>query len=154
MSTVDPERVKYYSAKKDIWWDEDGPMFGLHAYNPIRVQFIKDELINTGFKMQNLNLSLKRVKILEVGCGGGIMAESLARLGAQVTGIDISAELIDIAKKHVKLSPDMSERVNYIHTTIENFVQKNREIYDAVVICEVLVHVADPQLFLKVQYCK
>jgi len=111
---------------------------------------VKDGLV--GVKLQNSDIPLKGIKIVELGCGGGILTESLARAGAQVTGIDVSAELINIAKEHVKLDPDISERVNYIQTTVEEFAQKEKETYDALVTCEVLEHVKNPQLFLKVQY--
>lgn len=98
MSTVDSKEIKYLSALKNIWWDKNGPLNGLHSYNPFRIQFIKDGLINAGVKLQNSDLPLKGIKIVDVGCGGGILAEGLARVGAQITGIDASAELINIAK--------------------------------------------------------
>ncbi|XP_077256993.1 ubiquinone biosynthesis O-methyltransferase, mitochondrial-like isoform X1 [Temnothorax americanus] len=149
MSTIDSKAVEYHSAMKNIWWDENGPINGLHSFNPLRIQFVKDGLINAGVKLQNSNLPFKGFKIVEVGCGGGILTEGLARVGAQVTGIDASAELIDIAKEHVKLDPDISERVNYIQTTVEDFARKPKETYDAVVTSEVLEHVANPQIFLE-----
>lgn len=152
MSTVDSKEIEHHSNLKNIWWDKNGPLNGLHSYNPLRIQFVKDGLVNAGVKLQNSNIPLKGIKIVDVGCGGGILAEGLARAGAQVTGIDASTELINIAKEHVKLDPDISERVNYIHTTVEEFAQKEKETYDALVTSEVVEHVTDPQLFLKVQY--
>lgn len=149
MSTVYSKKVKRCSDLTDFWWDKNGPLGGLHTYNPFRIQLIKDGLVNTGFKMQNSDLPLKGMKIADVGCGGGILTEALARIGAQVTGIDISAELLNVAKEHVKLDPNISKRVNYIQTTVEDFAENERETYDAVVTSEVLEHVADPQLFLK-----
>lgn len=96
---------------------------------------------------------LKGIKILDIGYGGDILTEASAKVGAQVTrGIDASAELIDIAKEHVKMNSDVSARGNYIQATVEDFVQKDIETYDAVVTSEILEHVADPHLFLKVQY--
>ncbi|XP_012521825.2 ubiquinone biosynthesis O-methyltransferase isoform X2 [Monomorium pharaonis] len=147
-STKNPNKVDF-SKWKDSWWDEDNPKHLLHLYNPLRVKFIKDGLANAGFKMQNSNFPLEGIKIMDVGCGGGILTESLAKLGAQVTGIDPSAELIDVAKEHVKLNSNISQRINYLQTTAEDFVQKERETYDAVITCEVLQYVPDPQLFLK-----
>jgi len=126
-------------------------MSDLHLYAPVRIKFIRDGLANAGVQMKSSALPLEGIKIVDVGCGGGILAERLARIGAQVTGIDASIELINIAKEHAKLDPNISERVNYIQTTVEDFSQK-KESYDAVVASEVLEHVADSQLFLKVQY--
>jgi len=149
---VNPKDIEYLSTFKNDWWDEKGQMSDLHSYAPIRIKFVRDGLANAGVQMKNSALPLEGVKIVDVGCGGGILAERLARIGAQVTGIDASVELINIAKEHAKLDPNISERVNYIQTTVEDFSQKERESYDAVVASEVLEHVADPQLFLKVQY--
>lgn len=152
ISTVNPKGIEHFSAFKNDWWDENGQFSDLHSYAPIRIKFIRDGLANAGVQMQDPALPLKGVKIVDVGCGGGILAERLARIGAHVTGIDPSAELINVAKEHAKLDPDISERVSYIQTTVEDFSQKEEESYDAVVTSEVLEHVAEPQLFLKVSY--
>ncbi|XP_018368799.1 PREDICTED: ubiquinone biosynthesis O-methyltransferase, mitochondrial-like [Trachymyrmex cornetzi] len=149
MSTVDPKDVEHLSAFKNDWWDENGRFLDLHLYTPFRIKFVREGLANTGIKTQNVALPLEGVKIVDVGCGGGILTERLARIGAQVTGIDVSAELLNVAKEHIKLDPNISKRVNYIQTTVEDFSQKERESYDAVVASEVLEHVADAQLFLK-----
>ncbi|XP_018311774.1 ubiquinone biosynthesis O-methyltransferase-like [Mycetomoellerius zeteki] len=151
ISTVDQEEIERMSAWRNFWWNENGPIKVLHAYNPIRIQFLKDGLINAGFKIQNPDFPLENIKIVDVGCGGGILAESLAKIGVRVTGIDASEQLIKIAKDHVKLNRDISEKVNYIHTTVEDFTRKKSEnsTYDAVVSSEVLEHVSDPQLFIK-----
>ncbi|XP_039309203.1 ubiquinone biosynthesis O-methyltransferase-like [Solenopsis invicta] len=111
LSTVNPKFVKLYSELKGDWWDENGPLHILHMYNPLRIQFVKDGLISAGFKIQDSNLPLKGAQILEVGCGG-LVTEGLARLGAQVTGIDVSTNAIDIARKHIKLN--ISEYIGYI----------------------------------------
>ncbi|KYN22784.1 Hexaprenyldihydroxybenzoate methyltransferase, mitochondrial, partial [Trachymyrmex cornetzi] len=149
MSTVDPKDVEHHSDLKNDWWSENSQMIDLHLYAPFRIKFVRDGLANAGVQMQNAVLPLEGVKIVDVGCGGGILTERLARIGAKVTGIDASADLINIAKEHAKLDPNISERVNYIQTTVEDFSQKERESYDAVVASEVLEHVANAQLFLK-----
>jgi len=149
ISTVDPKDVEHLSTYKNYWWDENGPLSELHSYAPIRVKFVRDGLANAGVQMQDPALPLKGLKIVDVGCGGGILAERLTRIGAQVTGIDVSAELISIAKEHAKLDLGISERINYIQTTVEDFSRKEEESYDAVVASEVLEHVINPQLFLK-----
>jgi len=149
---VDSKDIEHFSIMKNKWWDEKGPVSVLHSFGPIRIEFVRNGLANAGVQMKNSALPLEGLKIVDVGCGGGILAERLARIGAQVTGIDASVELINIAKEHAKLDPNISERLNYIQTTVEDFSQKERESYDAVVASEILEHVADPQLFLKVQY--
>jgi len=149
MSTVDPKEMEHFSTLKHDWWNENGPLATLHSYSPLRVQFVRDGLANAGIEMQNPALPLEGIKIVDVGCGGGILTERLARIGAEVSGIDASAELINIAKEHVKLDPNISERVDYIQTTVENFSQNKEGSYDAVIASEVLEHVADPQIFLK-----
>ncbi|KYN44518.1 Hexaprenyldihydroxybenzoate methyltransferase, mitochondrial [Trachymyrmex septentrionalis] len=148
-STVDPKDVENLSVFKNDWWNENGQIIGLHLYAPFRTKFVRNGLANAGVQMQNAVLPLEGIKIVDVGCGGGILTERLARIGAQVTGIDASADLINIAKEHAKLDPNITERVNYIQTTVEDFSQKERESYDAVVASEVLEHVANAQLFLK-----
>jgi len=149
MSTVDPKEIEHLSKFKNIWWDENGPIKLLHSFTPLRVQFVRDGLVNAGFKIQNPALPLEGVKIADVGCGGGILTERLARIGACVTGIDAATELIDIAKEHVKLDPTISERVNYIQTSIEEFSPENEKLYDAVIASEVIEHVENPEIFLK-----
>ncbi|XP_011865868.1 PREDICTED: hexaprenyldihydroxybenzoate methyltransferase, mitochondrial-like isoform X2 [Vollenhovia emeryi] len=149
ITTVNPKDVEHLSAFKNAWWDENGPFADLHLYAPIRIKFVRDGLANAGAQMRDPALPLKGMKIVDVGCGGGILAERLARIGAQVTGIDASAELINVAKEHAQLDPGISERLNYIQTRVEDFSQQEAESYDAVVASEVLEHVEEPQLFLK-----
>ncbi|XP_039309522.1 ubiquinone biosynthesis O-methyltransferase-like [Solenopsis invicta] len=148
LSTIDPKDIEHHTAQKNIWWDYNITKT-LHEFNPIRIQFVKNGLAKAGFKIQNSNLPLEGIKIADVGCGGGILSEGLAKLGAQVTGIDPSEGLINIAKEHAKLNSNISEKVNYIHTTVEDFAQKEKETYDVVVTSEVVEHVTDPQQFLK-----
>lgn len=118
--------------------------------NHLRVQFVRDGLANTGIIKDDTNLPLKGTKIVDIGCGGGIFSEPLARIGAEVIGIDNSLELIDIAKEHALLDASLSGRLNYLQSTIEEFEENNIEKYDAVVASEVLEHVSDQRLFLKV----
>ncbi|XP_011648351.1 ubiquinone biosynthesis O-methyltransferase, mitochondrial-like [Pogonomyrmex barbatus] len=149
ITTVDTKEIEHLSTFKNDWWNENGPLAALHVYTPIRVQFVRDGLVNAGVEVQNSALPLEGIKILDVGCGGGILTERLARIGAEVTGIDISAELINIAKEHVKLDPNISGKVNYIKTTVEDYSQKQEGLYDAVVASEVLEHISNQELFLK-----
>ncbi|KAK2583003.1 hypothetical protein KPH14_009048 [Odynerus spinipes] len=148
-STVDAKEVEFHGKLNTTWWDTNGQLRALHSMNPLRVQFVRDGLANTGIIKTNRSLPLQGTKILDIGCGGGILSEPLARIGAEVIGIDSSKELIDLAKEHASLDPSLSGRVNYIHTTIEEFEPENAQKFDAVVASEVLEHVADQKLFLK-----
>ncbi|KAG5308685.1 COQ3 protein, partial [Acromyrmex insinuator] len=146
ISTADQKEIEQFNAFKNFWWDMNGPLGGLQLYNSFRIQFLIDGLINAGFKIQNSDFPLEKIKIVDIGCGGGILVESLARIGAQVTGIDAAEQLIKVAKNHIKLNRNISEKVNYIYTTVEYFANKESEnsTYDTVVTSE-----SDPQLFLK-----
>lgn len=152
ISTIDSKDIEHLSKFKNYWWDEKGPMWLLHSFNPLRVQFVRKGLANTGLKLQNSAFPLEGIKIADIGCGGGILTECLARVGANVTGLDASAELIDIANEHAKLDPTISERLNYIQTSIEEFSPKNEKLYDAVIASEVIEHVQNPEIFLKVNF--
>lgn len=150
ISTVNTKDIEHHNKLKDIWWDEQGQIGLLHTFNPLRIKFVREGLANVGFKEQTSSLPLQGVKVVDVGCGGGIFSEGLARVGAQVTGIDASENLINVAKKHIELSPDISQRVNYIQTTIEEFSPTNEEQYDVVVASEIVEHVENYKLFLQV----
>lgn len=152
ISTIDSKDIKHLSNFKNDWWDENGPIRLLHLLNPLRVQFVRKGLANAGFKLQNPALPLEGVKIVDIGCGGGILTECLARVGAHVTGLDASTELIDIANEHIKLDPTILERVNYIQTSVEEFSSENEKLYDAVIASEVVEHVQNPEIFLKVKF--
>ncbi|XP_076233042.1 ubiquinone biosynthesis protein COQ3, mitochondrial isoform X2 [Calliopsis andreniformis] len=148
-STVDFANVEHLSKFSNKWWDINGDMRALHALNPLRIQFVRDGLANTGVKIESTHLPLEGLKILDVGCGGGLLTEPLARIGAQVTGIDASKELIKIAKEHAILDDSLQEQLNYIETSIENFACENKNRYNAVIASEVIEHVDDKELFLK-----
>ena len=125
-------------------------MKGLHAYNRIRVPLIRDGLISTGaVKEDKINRPnvLEGLKILEVGCGAGILTEALAKLRANVTALDPSETLLSTAREHLKDHKDIN--VEYTCETIENHAQNNQQKYDAVVASEVLEHVNDQKSFLK-----
>ncbi|PSN52015.1 Ubiquinone biosynthesis O-methyltransferase [Blattella germanica] len=150
--TVHKEDIEFYNRRAHQWWDERGEMKGLHALNKLRVQFIRDGLINTR-KIDRTNRDgsqpLKGLKILEIGCGGGILSEPLARIGATVTGIDASKNMIETAQLHASQDPSISDRVTYIFGTIEENVKDCISSYDAVVASEVLEHVSQKDLFLE-----
>lgn len=148
-STVDVANVEHLSQFSNKWWDTNGEMRPLHAMNPLRVQFVRDGLANTGVKIEDTHLPLEGIKIVDIGCGGGLLTEPLARIGAEVTGIDASKELIKTAKEHATLDSTLRDKLNYIQTTIEIFAPNNMNMYNAVIASEVIEHVDDKELFLK-----
>jgi polyprenyldihydroxybenzoate methyltransferase/3-demethylubiquinol 3-O-methyltransferase len=125
-------------------------MKALHAINQLRVPLIRDGLITTGsVQLDNVNKSsvLNGIKILEVGCGAGILTEALAKLRASVVALDPSEKLLDAARAH--MGDEKKFDVQYICATVEEHSEENRDKYDAVVASEVLEHVPDQISFLK-----
>ncbi|XP_062531215.1 ubiquinone biosynthesis O-methyltransferase isoform X2 [Bombyx mori] len=143
-STVIEQNVEIF-ANLDDWWNPRGKLSTLHKFNVIRIPFIQNGILaHTGIN------TLNNIKILDVGCGGGILSEGLAKAGALVTGIDASAALIMIAKEHRNLSSGLpNSNPIYHHNTIEEHVKTHPNYYDAVVASEVIEHVNNPKLFLK-----
>ncbi|XP_021275195.1 ubiquinone biosynthesis O-methyltransferase, mitochondrial isoform X2 [Herrania umbratica] len=138
-SLKEPELAKF-SAIADTWWDSEGPFKPLHIMNPTRLAFIRSTLCRHFGPFEGL-------RIIDVGCGGGILSEPLARMGAAVTGIDAVEKNIKIARLHANLDPTTST-IEYCCTTAEKLVDEQRK-FDAVVALEVIEHVADPAEFCK-----
>lgn len=147
----DIDEVKHHESLID-WWDPNGPLKPLHAMNEIRVSLIRNSLVNARqIKPEDACSSptyLSRIKILDVGCGAGILSEAIARLGGQVTGLDVSSELITRARQHAELTSTGSFPT-YIASTIEEHAEQNPNSYDAVVASEVVEHVTNKESFVK-----
>ncbi|XP_065357633.1 ubiquinone biosynthesis O-methyltransferase, mitochondrial [Calliphora vicina] len=140
--------VQHHGNLAKDWWDINGTMKALHSLNAIRVPFIRDGLVARGNippELVNTCQVLKGQQILEVGCGGGILTEQLARLGAQVTGIDLGDELIRAAREHLSqvASPALCDLIQYKIEPIDVHVKDKVNYYDAVIVSEVLEHVED-----------
>ncbi|XP_034948811.1 ubiquinone biosynthesis O-methyltransferase, mitochondrial [Chelonus insularis] len=148
-ATIDNKEIVHHGKLSNLWWDKQGQLRPLHAFNPLRIQFVRDGLKNVGWEELNPSKPLEGLKILDVGCGGGILSEPLARIGANVTGIDGSEELINTAKEHASLDPALTDRLKYICTSIEDHTLENSNYYDAVVASEVLEHVTNKDFFIK-----
>lgn len=118
--------------------------------NEKRVEFVREFLKDVGHCELDFQKPLQGLTILDVGCGGGILSEPLARLGATVMGLDVTEELINVAKAHAKLDTSLGNNLTYVCDSIENFCKKYPESYDVVIASEVIEHVADPSLFLEV----
>ena len=144
LNTLDKDEIIQFSKLANDWWDEEGSMSFLHAMSEIRTKFIKIELIEH-FNLKDKNKLLKGLNILDLGCGGGIASEPLCRLGANLTGVDESEKLIEVAKLHAK---NMKLKINYQCTSIQNLVKiKNK--YDVVIALELLEHVNNLEEFCK-----
>lgn len=143
-STLDASDHAHFSTLTEEWWNADGPLASLHHFNPARLAYLL-EAAETQFGVTDARTPLSGRTLLDVGCGGGIFAESLARMGATVTGIDTVAEAVEAAQAHAKHS---KLKITYRQSTIEEAaVGKSR--YDIITASEVIEHVADPALFIE-----
>ena len=143
--TVDDDEVARFSRLAGEWWDARGPMAALHALNPVRLAYIRDRAAaHFGRDPKRLD-SLAGLRVLDIGCGAGILCEPLARLGAAVTGADPSAENIAAARHHAAQS---GVAVDYRNASAEALAEAG-EIFDIVLAMEVVEHVADVGLFVR-----
>ena len=143
-STINKKEIEKFSKIAEEWWDPNGKFKPLHKFNPIRISYIKENIINT-FNLKNKKDNpLSEIKILDVGCGGGLLSEPLSRLGAEVFGIDASDNNIKIAKLHAKKS---NLNIKYFCSSPEKFKIKNE--FDVILNMEIVEHVEDVDFFLK-----
>lgn len=134
---IDPGEISKFESLADHWWDRHGALKALHDINPLRLGYI------------NHHASLKNKRVLDVGCGGGIMAEAMAEKGAQVTGIDMCRVSLDVAREHMAQS---GYRITYRQIPVEQLAETEPSSYDAVVCLELLEHVPSPDCI--VQACR
>ena len=140
--TINKKEIDKFSKLADEWWDPEGKFKPLHNFNPVRLRYIKDT-ITKKFGNKSEKLPLKDIKILDIGCGGGLLSEPLSRLGAKVTGIDASDRNIKIAKMHLKKS---KLDINYYCSSPESFEAKEK--FDVVLNMEIVEHVDNVDFFL------
>jgi len=143
-ASVDPREVERFAKMAARWWDPRGPMAPLHKLNPVRLAYIRDEAArHFGRDAKKLGC-LKGLRILDIGCGAGLLTEPLARLGAEMTGIDPAEENIAAARAH---AVESGVTVDYRDTTAETLVA-NGEQFDVVLAMEVVEHVTDVPSFV------
>lgn len=142
--TVDPAEVARFAALAGEWWNPRGKMAPLHKFNPVRLAFIRDQACARFGRDAKALDCLTGLRILDIGCGGGIVAEPLARLGGTVTGIDPAEENVKAARLHAEAS---SLAIDYAATTAEALAASGAE-FDIVIASEVVEHVADLDLFI------
>ena len=144
MTTIDKTEIEKFSKLAKDWWNPNGKFKPLHVFNPVRLGFIKEKVISH-FKIKpNIEEPLKDIRILDIGCGGGLLCEPLKRLGATITGIDASLKNIEVAKLHAK---EMNLNIEYIHSSPENLNFKNE--FDVILNMEIVEHVSNVELFIQ-----
>ncbi len=143
MSSVNKKEIEKFSNMADEWWDPHGKFKPLHKFNPIRIKYIKENIIEQ-FKIRSKANPLSGINILDIGCGGGLLSEPMRRLGANITGIDASIKNIKIAKLHAKKN---GLKINYICSSPEKL--KITKKFDVILNMEIVEHVEDISFFLK-----
>ena len=143
MTSVNKKEIDKFSKMANEWWDPDGKFKPLHKFNPTRIKYIKENIINN-FKLKNKFRPLSGINILDIGCGGGLLSEPMSRMGANVTGIDASDKNIKIAKIHSKKN---KLKINYLCSSPEKL--KITKKFDVILNMEIVEHVEDVDFFLK-----
>jgi 2-polyprenyl-6-hydroxyphenyl methylase / 3-demethylubiquinone-9 3-methyltransferase len=143
--TVDPKQVAYYTAMADEWWKPTGRFKTLHQLNPIRLSFICDRVARHLGRNPEKHLPLDGLRIVDIGCGGGLLSEPLAFLGGDVVGIDVTAKLIQVARVHAAAN---HVDVEYRHAVAEDLASAG-EHFDVIVNAEVIEHVAEVDRFVE-----
>jgi 2-polyprenyl-6-hydroxyphenyl methylase/3-demethylubiquinone-9 3-methyltransferase len=144
-TTIDPEEVDKFERMAADWWDPLGKFKPLHKFNPVRLALIRDELCTHFGRDRFAKKPLEGLKLLDIGCGGGLVSEPMARLGAEVTGIDAAEGNVKTAVLHARQS---KLDIDYRHTTAEDLAREEAGTFDAVLNLEVVEHVADVDLFI------
>ncbi|WP_371055849.1 bifunctional 2-polyprenyl-6-hydroxyphenol methylase/3-demethylubiquinol 3-O-methyltransferase UbiG [Rhodosalinus sp. K401] len=143
-STVDADEVAKFEAMAAEWWDPEGKFKPLHMLNPCRLDYITGQIAGEFDRDLSAERPFEGLRLLDIGCGGGLLCEPMARLGAEVVGVDAAARNIPVAEAHARQS---GLEIDYRHDTAENLVAAG-ERFDVVLNMEVVEHVADPATFL------
>lgn len=146
ISSIDPDELIKFNKTNQEWWDLEGEFKMLHKINPIRSDYIKRKAIEHFNIDQSLEKPLTGLKIIDIGSGGGLICKSMRDLGADITGLDANEHNFKAASVHAS---ENNLAINYIHNTVENYVQTNHQKFDIALCLEVIEHVANPDLFLK-----
>ena len=143
MDTVNKKEIQKFSKIADEWWDVEGKFKPLHKFNPLRIKYIKEKVMNH-FNINSKSQPLKNIELLDIGCGGGLLSEPMCRLGAKVTAIDASKKNIDVANYHSKKN---NLKINYKCSSPEK-INLNKK-FDVILNMEIVEHVDDLNFFFK-----
>jgi 2-polyprenyl-6-hydroxyphenyl methylase/3-demethylubiquinone-9 3-methyltransferase len=144
-STADPAEIARFAGMAEEWWDPDGPFHTLHRLNPVRLGFIRDHVCRSFGRDPHGDQPFAGLRVLDIGCGGGLMCEPVAAWGAAVLGIDASAKLVEVARMHAAL---VGAPVIYRHALAEDLAESG-ERFDVILNTEVVEHVLDVDRFLE-----
>jgi 2-polyprenyl-6-hydroxyphenyl methylase/3-demethylubiquinone-9 3-methyltransferase len=143
MNTINKKEIEKFSKIAEEWWNPKGKFKPLHNFNPIRIKYIKENIIKD-FKIKLSEKPLKKINLLDIGCGGGLLSEPMCRLGANVVGIDASIKNIEVAKLHAKKN---KLKINYKVASPEKLKTKIK--FDVILNMEIVEHVEDINFFIK-----
>ena len=143
MNSINKKEIEKFSNMAAEWWDPEGKFKPLHKFNPIRIKYIKENIVKE-FQLKNKKYPLSGINVLDIGCGGGLLSEPMCRLGANVTAIDASNKNIAIANLHAKKN---NLKINYICSSPEEL--KTTKKFDVILNMEIVEHVEDVDFFLK-----
>ena len=142
--TIDPDEIAKFTAMAADWWNPNGQFKPLHKFNPIRLEYIRDRLCKQFARDPYAAQPLSGLRLLDIGCGGGLLSEPMARLGAEIVGADAAEANIKTAQTH---ATQQGLKIDYRVQTAEQ-LNAAGEKFDAILNMEVIEHVADPQVFL------
>ncbi|WP_271084728.1 bifunctional 2-polyprenyl-6-hydroxyphenol methylase/3-demethylubiquinol 3-O-methyltransferase UbiG [Brevundimonas sp. NIBR11] len=145
-ASIDPADVARFSAQAAEWWDAKGPFAPLHKFNPARLTFIRRSLAEHFGRHTKARAAFEGLSLIDIGCGGGLIAEPMRRMGFQVTAVDASSENIGTARAH---AAEQGLDIAYRAATVEQVEAEAAGPFDVVLVLEIIEHVADPEAFLR-----
>ena len=145
-SSIDPAEVETFSRIAGEWWDPRGKFAPLHRFNPVRLRFIRDQALYRFSRDAKARRPFEGLRLLDIGCGGGLLSEPMTRLGFQVTGVDASERNIGTASAH---AAEQGLSIDYRASTAEALLEAGEPPFDVILNMEVIEHVADPAAYLR-----